>query len=464
MPFDTTPASADNSPSDNRTQSSTLRMKIVQITPGAGGMFCGGCFRDNALVAAWRKLGHEAVMLPLYLPMSLDEEDQSRGAPIFLGGVNVYLQQKSPWFGRMPGWVRKALDSPRILKLAAGSAAKTRAADVGDLMVSMLRGEEGRQAREIEVLADWLTGHFKPDVICLSNALLLGLARPLKRTVNAPVVCLLAGEDSFLDGLPEPHRTESWSTLQDRARDVDSFVAPSVYFAELMTRRLRIDPSQVKVIYNGINLEGYAPSKAPPAPPVLGFFARMCREKGLDTLVKAFIRLKERDRVKGLRLRVGGGLSPVDEASLVNGLRKELESRRLSQDVDFCPNLTREQKLEFYRSLAVLSVPALYGEAFGLYLVEAWASGLPVVQPRHAAFPELIDLTGAGVLYAPGDDSELAAQLEALLLDRERTRALGQSGLRAAAEHFSIDRMAANLVHAFAGLPVRSALPASPVA
>ncbi|MHC1763282.1 MAG: glycosyltransferase family 4 protein [Verrucomicrobiia bacterium] len=439
-------------------------MKIVQITPGAGGMFCGGCFRDNALVAAWRKLGHEAVMLPLYLPMSLDEEDQSRGAPIFLGGVNVYLQQKSPWFSRMPGWARRILDSPRILKLAAGSAAKTRAADVGALTVSMLRGEEGRQAREIEALADWLDGHFKPDAICLSNALLLGLARPLKRAVNAPVVCLLAGEDSFLDGLPEPHRTASWSTLQDRARDVDSFIAPSVYFAELMTQRLRIDPSQVKVVPVGINLEGYAPAKAPPEPPVLGFFARMCREKGLDALVKAFIRLKERDRVKGLRLRVGGGLSPVDEASLVKVLRKELESRRLLQYVDFCPNLTREQKLEFYRSLTLLSVPALYGEAFGLYLVEAWASGLPVVQPRHAAFPELVELTGAGVLYTAGDDGELAARLEELLLDPERAKALGQAGFKAATEHFNIERTAANLVLAFEGLPARSALPASPVA
>lgn len=439
-------------------------MKILQITPGAGGMFCGGCFRDNALVAAWRKLGHEAVMLPLYLPMSLDEEDQSRGAPIFLGGVNVYLQQKVPLLGRMPGWVRRALDSPRVLNLAAGSAAKTRASDVGDLTVSMLRGEDGRQAREIDALVEWLKRHFKPDAVCLSNALLIGLARSLKRELDVPVACLLAGEDSFLDGLPEPHRAQSWETVQERAREVDRFIAPSAYFADVMTRRLRLDPSQVKQVHVGINLDGYAPAKAPPETPTLGFFARMCREKGLHTLVNAFIRLKERDRVKGLRLRVGGGLSPVDESSLVAPLRNELRSRGLLEHVEFCPNLTREQKLEFYRSLSVLSVPALYGEAFGLYLVEAWASGVPVVQPRHGAFPELLELTGAGVLCGPDDEGELVARIEALLLDAARAKALGQAGLKAASQHFNIEHMAANLVRVFDGLPARIEPAAAPAA
>src|SRR3954464_15884688 len=116
-------------------------MRIVQITPGAGGMYCGNCFRDNALVGTLRKLGHEAFMVPLYLPMTLDEEDQSRGTPIFFGGINVYLQQKSAVFGRIPEWLHRLLDSPKLLGLAAGSTAKTRPQELGELTLSMLQGE-----------------------------------------------------------------------------------------------------------------------------------------------------------------------------------------------------------------------------------------------------------------------------------------------------------------------------------
>src|ERR1051325_2709651 len=111
-------------------------MNIVKITPGAGGMYCGNCFRDNALVAALRELGHQVLMVPLYLPMTLDEEDESRGTPIFFNGVNVYLEQKSALFRHAPGWMHRALASPKLLEWAAGRAAKTRAEDVGDITIS----------------------------------------------------------------------------------------------------------------------------------------------------------------------------------------------------------------------------------------------------------------------------------------------------------------------------------------
>ena len=79
-------------------------MNFVQLTPGAGAMYCGGCLRDNALVAALRQQGHQVLMVPLYLPLTLDEQDQSAGSPIFFGGINVYLAQKAPLFREAPGW------------------------------------------------------------------------------------------------------------------------------------------------------------------------------------------------------------------------------------------------------------------------------------------------------------------------------------------------------------------------
>ena len=430
-------------------------MNIVQITPGAGGMYCGNCFRDNALVAALRRQGHEVLMVPLYLPMTLDEEDQSAGTPTFFSGINVYLEQKLSFFRRAPDWLHRLLESPALLKWAAGKAARTRAEELGDLTISMLRGEEGNQARELDELIGWLRQKPHPDVVCLSNALLAGLVRKLKQELRSPVVCMLQGEDYFLDSLPQAQRDEAWKTLAARAAEADLFLAPSRYFGDLMCRRLNLPAGRVRVVFNGINLDGYdknaereTRNAEQRSAPVLGYFARMCREKGLDRLVEAFILLKRRERTKDLKLRVGGGCGPSEEP-FVNALRERLKTNGVLHDVEFHPNIDRAAKLDFLRSLTVFSVPALYGEAFGLYVAEALASGVPVVQPRAASFPELIEGTGGGVLYEPGDVRALADAVEQLLSNPERLSALAEAGRKAVWQDFSAERMAENIARVF---------------
>ena len=321
-------------------------MNILQITPGAGGMYCGACFRDNALVGAFRRMGHSATLLPLYLPMTLDEPDQTRGAPILFGGINVYLEEKSALFRRLPRALTNWLDSPSLLKWTGKFASRTRPEDVGELTVSMLKGEEGNQARELDELLRWLEIHGKPDVINISNVLLIGLVRRLKNELNIPVVATLQGEDFFLDALPEDNSKEAWKVLQERAQDVDLFISPSRYFGDLMQRRMNFATDKLSVIPNGISLDGYTLSSAPTDPPVLGYFARMCEDKGLDTLVESFMLLKQREATKTLRLKVGGGLGPSDEP-LVARLKERLERQGLLQSVEFCPNLTREEKVAF---------------------------------------------------------------------------------------------------------------------
>ncbi|NBV22152.1 MAG: glycosyltransferase family 1 protein [Proteobacteria bacterium] len=442
-------------------------------------MYCGNCFRDNALVAALRQRGHEVLMVPLYLPMTLDEENQSAGTPTFFGGINVYLQQQSAFFRHAPKWLHGLLDSPALLKLAAGRAAKTRAADVGELSISMLRGEEGNQARELDELLTWLKTQPKPDAVFLSNAMLMGLTRKLKAELGCRVVCNLQGEDAFLDAMSSPQREQVWSLLAERSRECDLFIAPSRYFGDTMARRLNLPAAKVKVVHNGISLEGYeskqcsvfsVQSEGAGAPavsglnaehcslntaPVLGYFARMCPEKGLDLLVETFIELKRRDAVPGLRLKIGGGCGPGDEP-FVAQLRGHLRRAGCLEDVEFHPNLTREQKISFFQSLTVFSVPALYGEGFGLYLIEALAAGVPVVQPRHAAFPELVEATGGGVI-AEANAGALAGAIETLLLDPARLRALGEAGQRSVRERFTMDQMAAGVEAACQELLARSA-------
>jgi glycosyltransferase involved in cell wall biosynthesis len=436
----------------------TRSLRIVQITPGAGKMFCGACLRDNALVAALRRLGHAATMMPLYVPLTLDEADQSAGAPLFYGGINVFLEQHSALFRHAPPWLHRWLAAPALLNLAAGPATRTRPEHLGPITLSMLRGEEGRQARELDELIGWLR-HEKPDVICLSNALLIGLTRRLRSELRVPVICTLQGEDWFLDSLPAGAREQAWQIVAERAAEADLFIAPSRYFADLMQKRLRLPQERVHVVFNGINLEGFSPNpqsaegsrtSTNPQFPTLGYFARMSREKGLEQLVAAFLLLKKRARVKNLKLRVGGSCGPADQVVVVE-LRDRLEKAGVGGDVDFVPNPSRAAKLEFLRSLSVFSVPATYHEAFGLYLIEALASGVPVVQPAHSAFPEIVQATGGGLLCDAHDLNALADALESLLLDPARARALGETGRRAVAEKFNVETMAREVAALCAG-------------
>ncbi len=441
-------------------------LNIIQLTPGAGAMYCGNCLRDNALVRALRSLGHHVTMVPLYLPLRLDEPDQSAETPVFFGGISVYLEQQWPWFRKAPAWVRQSLASRRLLRWAAGRAAKTRAAELGDLTLSMLQGEAGNQASELELLLDWLRLQPPPDIICLSNALLLGMARGLK-ALGAPVVCMLQGEDSFLDALPARDRARCWQALAERASEVDLFVSPSRYFAALMQERLNLESGRVEVVHNGINLEGYeaAPQRraanAADRMPVLGYFTRMCPEKGLDLLVQAYMGLRQRGCA--LRLRIGGSCGPADEP-FVAGLRRQLEAAGILGEVEFHPNLDRAAKLKFLAGLSLFSVPARYGEAFGLYVIEALAAGVPVVQPRTAAFTELVELTGGGLLCTPEDAKSLADGLEALLHEPNRARALGEAGRAAVFERFSSTAMARSMLGTFARCrpPTRSKVRPAP--
>jgi glycosyltransferase involved in cell wall biosynthesis len=415
-------------------------------------MFCGNCFHDNTLVTELRKLGHDAVMLPLYLPINVDTEDQSAGNPIFFGGINVYLQQKSALFRYMPRWLHRALSSRGLLAWAAGRAAKTRASDVGDILMSMLRGELGNQNREITELIVWLRDQAKPDVICLSNALLIGMARRLRAELGVPVVCLMQGEEPYLDALPDSHREPAWRLLTERAVDVDGWIAPSRWNADRLIARLKLKPERVHVIHNGIEVEDFQENASNPSAsqkaPVLGYFARMCRDKGLDLLVEAYIHVKNRGKVPRLKLHIGGGCGPTDEP-FVKAMRARLAEAGYIGEVNFSPNVSHAEKVAFLGALTVFSVPAHYGEVFGLYLIEAMAAGVPVVQPRTAAFPEIVTASGAGVLCEPNDSKALGEAIEALLLDPERLRALGNAARQAAVEKFSAEVMARNTLQVF---------------
>jgi glycosyltransferase involved in cell wall biosynthesis len=416
-------------------------MRLLQLTPGTGNFYCGSCLHDNALVRALRARGHDALMVPLYLPFVAEETAVAQDTPIFLGGLSVFLAQKLPRLRRVPAWLNRLFSSPALLRQLARFAGLTSARDLGESTLSMLRGENGRQAGELERLIEWLRPLPPPEIICLSNSLLAGMAARLKREFHCPVVCTLQGEASFLDELPQDYRTTAWQLLAERAAEVDHFIAVSGYFGDLMRSRLGLDAARVTVIHPGIAVENFVPAAKPPAAPALGYLARMHPTKGLATLVEAFLRLQKENAVPGLRLRIAGAQTGGNE-SFVKKLADKISAAEQAAAVDWLPNLDRAAKADFLRSLSVFSVPATYGEAFGLYVLEALASGVPVVQPRHGAFPEVLAATGGGVLCEPDDPAALAAALRGLLLDPARARQLGAAGRASVVEKFSIAVMA----------------------
>lgn len=424
-------------------------MKIAYLATGAANMYCGSCMRDNTLVAAMQELGHDVTLLPMYTPMRLDEEDAGEKR-IFYGGIAAYLLQRFP----QPSWWRNLL-----LKIAGVQAVLHLMPrfDIGgavdpkanaELTLSMLRGEKGNQARLLDEMVAWLADELKPDLVHVTNTLVSGLVPALKRRLNVPIVCGLHGEDIFLEGLPQVYYPQALQLIKQNAAHIDHFIAISQYYADYFAPQAGILPQQITLVRPGINLRDYPTIEKKPVPgrlPTIGYLARISPEKGLHVLAEAFIMLAQSGEFPGLRLRAAGYLSHV-HAAYVAGIRKRVQESGLGERVDIVGTVDRRQKLEFLASLDVFSVPTIYRDPKGLPVLEALASGVPVVQPNHGAFPELVQATGGGLLHEPENPTDLATKLASLLHDPQQRSDLGRSGQRAVFEHFSAERMAQETV------------------
>ncbi len=403
--------------------------------------------RDNMLARELLRLGHDVTIAPMYLPLMIDADrlpglDQT---PIFFGGINVYLQQKLAFFRKTPAAFDRLLNSRGLLRWAARHSHMTSAREHGAMTIEMLRVESSPLRKELDKLFEWLGAIAKPDLVCLSTALLAGFTPELKRRLGVPVIAFFQGEDTFLDGLPEPYRTQCWTTMSERLRGCDALLAPSQFYRDFIRGRLGLPPGTVEIMHNGIALDGYTAAALPPTPHAIGFLARMSRDKGLDRLVDAFIALARQLGDATTRLKIAGAATAGDE-SFIAQMKERIARAGLASRVEWSPNLSREQKVAFLRSLTLFSVPAIYAEAFGLYVIEALACGVPVVQPESAAFPEIVAATGGGVCVPPGDIATMARMWQELLADAPQRAQLGRAGRLSVEKDFSAGKMAARFL------------------
>ena len=418
-------------------------MKIAYIAAGAAGMYCGTCIHDNTLAAALQAKGHEVALIPTYTPIRTDEADVSIDR-IFFGGINVYLQQKSALFRHTPWLLDRLFDAPALLNGLSRFSASTNAKDLGELTVSVLQGEDGRQKKELTKLVKWLQDTYRPDIVQLTNSMFVGFAKEIKRALDVPVVCAFQGEDIFLEALIEPYKSHALDLLQARASDVDAFIAPCQYYADFMARFLDIPAERINVVKLGLNLDGHGVNQGQPTgdvPFVIGYLARICPEKGLHLLVDAFHQLTQQVDGNQIRLKAAGYLNKRDEPYFEE-IVKQIETWGLTDSFEYWGEIDRPQKIQFLNNLHVLSVPTTYKESKGLYVLEALANGVPVVQPRHGAFPELIAETGGGITVDAESPDAIAAGILQLMTNKALRRELGCAGKDAVHRAYSDDAMA----------------------
>jgi glycosyltransferase involved in cell wall biosynthesis len=425
-------------------------MRIAYITAGAAGMFCGSCLHDNTLVTALLAQGHDALLIPTYTPITTDETDVSQKR-VFFGGLNVYLQQKWGLFRKTPWFLDRLLDNGRLLKWVSGFATKTRPEVLGELTISMLRGEHGHQSKEIDKLVGWLAAEVKPQIINLTNVLLSGMVHQLKSQLKVPIVATLQGDDVFLEMLPSGYREEAKALIAAHCREIDGFIATCRYYADFMSDYLTIPRDRIAVVYPGINLKGHGePRQSASRPPfTIGYFARICREKGFHVLADAFTLLRGNPANPPCHLKVSGWLGDDQREFFWDTLHKLTLDPQAGLGVKYSPTPSHASKLAFLRSLDVLSVPTTYREPKGLYVLEALANGVPVVQPRHGSFPELLEATGGGILVNPDDPVDLARGLYDLIIDRELRERLGQQGKEAVHSRFTAANMARETISVY---------------
>jgi glycosyltransferase involved in cell wall biosynthesis len=437
-------------------------LKILSITAGAAGMYCGSCLRDNALAIELMARGHDVTLVPVYTPTLTDDRNVSRRDVLF-GGISVYLQQHSSLFRQLPRFLDRLWDSPRVIGLFAGRGISPDAKFLGEMTISTLQGERGVLRKEFDKLVEWTKDEPVPDVVNLPNSLLISMAAPLKRALRRPVCITLQGEELFIDSLVAPYREQALTLIRRQVCDVDHFIAVSEYCARYMSSFLEIPSERISVVPLGVAMDGYSRRDASSdrdAAFRVGYLARIAPEKGLRLLADAYVRLRTRMNGAPARLDVAGYMAP-EHRPYLDGARTVLAKAGLQDEFTYHGEVDRAGKRAFLRSLDVLSVPATYDEPKGIFLLEAMASGVPVVEPQRGAFIEVVNKTGGGVLVEQDDPDALASGLHALWADRAARERLGRAAYDGVRAHYTIAHSTDRLIAVYESITGAASAPAS---
>lgn len=421
-------------------------MKIVYLITGSGGSFyCGNCYRDMLFLRAIRKVpGTEASAIPLYLPPDKTTSDSGFDNHVFFGAISMFLREKVGFMKNMPSFLDKLFDSKLFLKMAAKQAGTTRTEGFEELTINMIEGDNAFRKHEISRLVKYLMENGKPDIIHLSNALILGLARQLKARMNIRIVCSLLNEDDWIDDMAEPYRSRAWEMIAKESEHIDAFITPSRYYKDLFVAKTGLKGDNIHIVPLGFDYEISLPARNKQRPPAIGFFSRVNYHNGIDKIVDAFINLKTKDLIPGLTLNICGGYTGDDKPFISKQIKK-IRDNNLQQFVKIYPEFQGIKKLQFFSDVDVISVPVHKYDGYGLYILEANSAGIPVVQPATGAFPEIVEMTKGGITYNPDTVEGLSEALLKLLIDEKLREDLGKTGSINVKNILSLEKMAKGL-------------------
>jgi glycosyltransferase involved in cell wall biosynthesis len=431
-------------------------MKILAFTAGAAQMYCGSCLRDNTLAAELKRLGHDILLMPLYTPTRTDEANVS-DSRIFMNGITVCLEQESAFFRKTRWLLDRVWDAPWMIRLASKTSIAVDARVLGEMTVSVLKGEKGYQLKDIRKLTAWLANETPPDVVTLPNSMLSGLAKPIRDVMRRPVCCTLQGDELFLDQLKEPYRSEAWDLVRANVQHVDAYIAVSEYAAQFWRAKLGLGPDRVRAVPLGIAVEEFKPRPAPSDKYTLGFFARIAPEKGLHLLADAYIQLRRAGELPRAELLAAGYLAP-EHKQYLRDIEQRMESAGLSAEFRYLGQMDRAGKLDFLRRMHVQCVPFTYDEPKGLSILEAMSVGTPVVAPRRGSITEMVEKTGGGILVEPDDVASIASAVLTLSKDRSYAIELGRHGVKGVRQHYNVTRMASLAVDTYRAITHKAAV------
>ena len=403
-------------------------------------MFCGSCMQDNTWARGLIAAGTPVTLIPTYTPIRVDEPNQSQSR-VFFGGINVYLNAKSKLWAGLPTWTKSWLDAPWIIRQLTRFGISNDAADLGDLTLTMLAGGDGPIRVAGEELARYIGRELKPDIVVFSNALLSGCLPQIRAEFGGPIVCMLQGDDVFLDALLDSHRSRVIAAVSERARGFDGFLTHSQFYRDRMAAMLNLPIDKFQTIPLLIDLEPHTgtPGERAGQPFTIGYFARLAPEKGLHHLLDAFELLHAKHPEARLRI---GGYEPSQHRSYIAAQQQRALAFGSAVQFTGSPN-SIEEKVAFYRSIDVLSVPSDFEEPKGISILEAWANGVPVVQPAAGAFPELVGDKDEGGLLVPHRNAQaLADAWSRLLTDPPDRLCLAQTGHKRVRDRHSHEAVA----------------------
>jgi glycosyltransferase involved in cell wall biosynthesis len=403
-------------------------MKIAYLVPGTGGAFyCGNCHRDRMFVTVMKNNpGTEVTAIPLYLLPNRDNFGDDFEQEVFFGAISLYIKERVPALRNMPTFIEKMLDSTPLLKFAARQAGSTTPEGLEKTTIGMITGDSPFLFRESEKLLEHLSLHGKPDIIHLSNALLTGLAYHIRKLTDIPVICSLQNEDDWINEMEEPYRSEAWRLIGKSSEVIERYVSSSAYYRDFIAERTGIDRAKIEVIHPVAEPEFRVPQRRPGEKPAIGFFSRLSVANGLDKTINAFIYLKKKH--PDLQLHLSGGYTASDRTFVKEQIAR-VRAAGFEAGLHLHNHFTGKEKEEFFRSIDLLSVPVRKADAWGQYLIESISCGVPVVQPATGAFPEIVSLTGGGVIYNDDTTEGQAFAITRLLNDNYERVQLREAGL-----------------------------------